>query len=230
MDELDLEPLEPGEIQVDEINQSKSWIKQAMILGFGALILLIIVGIGFYFLFFSPSDELIAQPVDFNITNDPAVAIFSVFNRGNREVTLAKMSPVYYGRGHSGGVASYIDAVIQNDTLPRVINPEEVRLIKMTFHVEKKDLDAHCRPLEDSSHMVVFQDGPPEGQLEGNLGLAWQVLDLDGKSYAGNARLFYYTLIPSPPGYQDTTMLIRSGLISLDPFELCTQEEPQESK
>jgi hypothetical protein len=73
MDEMDLEPLEPGEIQVDEINQSKSWIKQTIILGFGALILLIVVGICFYFIFFSSSDELIAQPVDFNITNDPAM-------------------------------------------------------------------------------------------------------------------------------------------------------------
>lgn len=224
MDELNLEPLEPEEIQVDEDNRSKLWLKQAIVLGIGALILLTIVGVCFYFLFFSSSDELIAQPVDFNITNDPGVAVFSVFNRGNRPITLEKMNPVYYGRDRSGSVAGYIDAVIQSDTLPRVINPEEVRLIKMTFRVEKRDLDAYCRPLTDSSHVVIFQDGPPQGQLEGNLGLAWQVLDVDGKTYTSNARLLYYTLVPSPPGYQDTTTLIRSGLISLDPFELLTEE------
>ncbi len=230
MDELNLEPLEPEEIQVDEVNQSKSWIKQAIILGFGTLILLVIVGIGFYSLFFSPSDELIAQPVDFNITNEPAVAVLSVFNKGNRQITLAKISPVYYERGHSASIAGYIDAVIENDTLPRVLNPEEVRLIRLTFRVEKKDLDAHCRPLTDSSHAVTFQEGPPQGQLEGNLGLSWEVLDADGKSYTNNARLFYYTLVPSPPGYQDTTTLIRSGLISLDPFELCTEGVAEASK
>jgi hypothetical protein len=230
MDDLNLEPLEPEEIQVDEVNQSKSWIKQAIVLGFAALLLLIILGIGFYFLFFSPSDELVAQPVDFNITNDPGVALISVFNRGNRPITLAKISPVYYGREQSSPVAGIIDAVIESDTLPRILNPEEVRLIRMTFHVEKKDLDACCRPLTDSSHAVIFQDGPPKGQLEGDLGLAWQVSDADGKSYSNNARLFYYTLVPSPPGLQDTTLLIRSGLISLDPFELCTQGEAAESK
>ncbi len=227
MDELNLEPiepLEPEEIQVDEVNQSKSWIKQAVILGFGAFILLVIVGIGFYFLFFSASDELVAQPVDFNITNDPAVAVFSIFNKGNRPITLAKFSPVYYGRENSSPVAGFIDAAIEGDTLPRIINPDEVRSIRMTFHVEKKDLDANCRPLTDSTHLVTFQDGPPSRQWEGNLGLSWQVLDADGKSYTNNARLLYYTLVPSLPGFQDTTALIRSGLISLDPFELVTQE------
>jgi hypothetical protein len=138
------------------------------------------------------------------------------------------MSPVYYKRKSNDSISRPINAVIEGKTLPLGIDPEDVNAIKIKFHINKRELAAHCEPIQDSSRIVVSQNGLANNQLEGYLGLSWRVLDSDSNSFSNHIRLVYLVLAPSVEGSEESLSLVKSELILTDPFELCTQLEEEE--
>jgi hypothetical protein len=229
MDELNMGPLEPLDLQEPKEGQTvttgiQRWNFRRLILPAG-IVLGILLAVGIYLLVAPASEKLIAQVFRFDIP-DPAMVVISISNKQNQQAIIVQLYPVFFGKEHSGLYSRSIEgATIEGTSLPLVLNPGEVRVLKIHFTVEKKDLDQYADRLKDSSHIVVFQDGPPPGQLEGHLGLGWRVVDADGKNYTNTARLAYYVLTPSPPGFADPTSLTRSWTLSDEPFELCTQED-----
>jgi hypothetical protein len=183
----------------------------------------ILIAVGIYLLVAPDSEKLVAQALKFDIPN-PGLAVISISNKQGQQSIIAEMYPVFFGKKYSSTYAKSINATIEGTKLPLILNPGEVRVLKIHFSIEKKDLDQYADQLMDSTHIVVFQNGPPPGQLEGFVGLGWRVVDADGQNYTNTARLAYYVLTPSPHGFADPTSLTRSGLISDDPFELCKQE------
>jgi hypothetical protein len=227
MDEFNLEPAQPEDVQIELSDQRTAQLQRALIPGLIMLLLLVIVGV--YLLFFSTTEKLTAQLIDFNIMRTPATAVISVINKMDDQAVINRIYPIYFGRENAGSYTKPINAAIEGVSLPLVLNPNEVRVLKLTFRVEKKDLDLYCDPLKDSTYAIISRGEPLQGQLEGNLGIGWEVHDPDGNAFTNNARLFYYILTPTPAGFKDPTSLTRSGILSTDPFELCTQEVLQES-
>jgi hypothetical protein len=229
-----LEPLEPLEIieipeqtekQV-ETSGTKQWNFRRWILPAG-IVLLILAAIGIYFLVAPEPDKIIAHVLRFDIAHSPDTSrvLMSISNRQEKQAIILEMYPVFFGKDDSEMISKSIEGLTTRGvSLPLVLNPGEVRTLKISFLIEKKDLDRYAGRLKDSSHVVVFQNGPLPGQLEGFLGLGWRVVDADGSKYTNTQRLAYYVLIPSPPGFTDTTTLARSWTLSEDPFELCTIE------
>jgi len=231
MDELNLEPLEPLELPEPKEKQvvasgTQRWNLRRLILPVG-IVLGILLAVGIYLLVAPASEKLVAQVFRFEIstTPNPAIVVISISNKQEQQAIIAELYPVFFAKKYSSLYAGSIESTIEGTSLPLVLNPGEVRVLKIHFSITKKDLDQYADQLRDSSHIVVFQNGPPAGQLEGFLGLGWKVVDADGKNYMNTARLAYYVLTPSPPGFADPTCLTRSWTLSDEPFELCTQEE-----
>lgn len=231
MDEINMEPaenlkpLEDIEVQKEQPAPPTPWAKKMPLPGYIAIAILLFVAI--YFIFFTSSEIIIAQPVSFDITSDPAVLIISVTNKEEGQASIIDISPGYYERKNANLVLKSFSTMIEGKTLPLSLNHGEVNVIKMTFHIDKTDLAAHCDSLQDSSHIVVSDKGLSKNQLEGYLGFSWRVLDSDGNSYINNIRLIYFVLAPSPEGSTDLMSIVKSELISAEPFELCTQLEEE---
>ncbi len=232
MDELNLEPLEPFEVQEPEVKQVAAPVKpprnfRRLILPAG-IVLGILLAVGIYFLVAPEPDKLIAQVFrfDISVTPDTAKVVMSISNKQDKQAIIVKLYPLFYGKENSEIVARSIEgSTIDSTTLPLVLNPGEVRILKIKFSIQKKDLDLYADKLKDSSHIVVFQKGPPPGQLEGTLGLGWSVVDADGGNFTNLARIASYILTPTPPGFADSTALTHYWIVSDDPFELCTNED-----
>jgi hypothetical protein len=222
-DEFNYEPLKPEDIQIEDSNRPKIWLRQALIPG--SIALIVIAAIGIYFLKIKVPEKLIAQPLEFNLIHDSATAVISITNQMDEQAVVGRMYPVYIGKGQSHSYAKSINVIMEGASLPLIILPNEMRIIQLKFQVDKKDLALYGDTLRDSSHVVMYHDVPLKGQLEGSLGIGWDVIDSEGKSYANNTRLVYYVLAPSPEGFKELKSFIRSGLLSEDPFELCVQEE-----
>jgi hypothetical protein len=231
MDELKLEPLEPLEIQEPNAKQGDAsgiepWNFRRLILPAG-IVLGILLAVGLYLLIAPASEKLMAEVFKFgiSITPDTATVVMSISNKQNKQAIIVKLYPLIYGKEHSGIYARSIEgSTIEGTTLPLVMDPGEVRLLKIKYSIEKKDLDQYAGILKDSSHIVVFQNGTPPGQLEGTLGLGWDVVDSDGENYTNIARVTSYILAPTPPGFGDSTALAHYWIISDEPFELCMNE------
>ena len=231
MDELKLEPLEPLDLQEPKngkvvVSGMQRWNFRRLILPIGLLlgILLVIVT---YLLVAPESGKLTAQVFRFDILHTPetAMAVVSISNKQDKQSIIVQVYPVIFGKEYSGLYARSIEgAIIEGTSFPLVLNPGEVRVLKINFPIQKKDLDLYADKLKDSSHIITFRDGPPPGQLQGFLGLGWRVVDADGKNYTNTARIASYILTPTPPEFADPTALTHSWIISDDPFELCTQE------
>lgn len=135
------------------------------------------------------------------------------------------MYPVFFGKEYSSLYARSIEkSTIEGVILPLIMNPGEVRMLKIHFSIEKSNLDNYADKLKDSSHIIIFKDGPPPGQLQGSLGLGWKVVDADGENYTNTGRIVSYILTPTPVGFADRTALTHYWIISDEPFELCTNE------
>ncbi|MCX6120698.1 MAG: hypothetical protein NTX44_03670 [Ignavibacteriales bacterium] len=232
MDDLNLEPLEPFEVQEPEAKQVAAPVKpprnfRRLIFPAG-IVLGIFLAFGIYLLVAPEPEKLIAQvfKFDISVTPDKAKVVMSISNKQDKQAIIAKLYPLFYGKENSGIVARSIEgSTIDSTTLPLVLNPGEVRILKIKFSIQKKDLDLYADKLKDSSHIVVFKNGPPPGQLEGTLGLGWSVVDTDGKEYTNFAQFASYILTPTPKGFADSTALTHYWIISDDPFELCTNED-----
>jgi hypothetical protein len=235
MDELKLESLEPLEKAEHKENQVatppapvvKRWNVRRWFLPAG-IVLLILFVFGIYLLIAPASDKLVAQVFRFEIRHKPDTArvVMSIANRQEKQAIIVQLYPVLFGNENFGLSSRSIEcATIESVSLPFVLNPDEVRTLKINFSIEKKELDKCADKLKDSSHIVIFQNGPLPRQLEGFLGLGWRVVDGDGNNYTNTARLAYYILTPTPLGFKDSTALSRSWILSDDPFELCTQED-----
>jgi hypothetical protein len=232
MDELKIEPLEPFEVQEPEKKQvdvpgKPPWNFRRFILPAG-IVLGILLAVGIYLLVAPDSEKLIAQvfKFDISVTPDTSTVVMSISNKQDKQAIIAKLYPLFYGKENSGIVARSIEgSTIEGTTLPLVLDPGEVRTLKIKFLVEKKDLDRYAGTLKDSSHIVVFQNGAPPGQLEGTLGLGWSVVDADGKNYSNQAQITSFILTPTPPRFADRTTLAHYWIIADDPFELCTNED-----
>jgi hypothetical protein len=229
MDESKLEPLEPLDIQEPKEGQAVSsgiqrWNLKRLILPAGIVLGILLIAV-IYLLISPVSEKLVAQIFRFDIPK-PSMIVISISNKQERQAIIAEMYPVFFGKENSGIYTKSIEgSTIEGISLPLVLNPEEVRVLKIHFKVTKKELDQYADQLKDSSHIVISKNGPLPGQLEGNLGLSWKVADADGKKYTNTARLAYYILTPNPPGFADSTSLTRSWVLSDEPFELCTQED-----
>jgi hypothetical protein len=231
MDELKLEPLEPFEVQEPKAKQADAsgiqpWNLKRLILPAG-IVLGIFLVVGIYLLFAPASEKIMAQVFNYgiSITPDVATIVMSISNKQDKQAVIVTLYPLIYGREHSGMYARSIEgSTIEGITLPLVLNPGEVRMLKIKYSIEKKYLDQNAGELKDSSHIVNFQNGPPPGQLEGTLGLGWRVVDADGKDYTNLARVTSYILTPTPSGFSDPTSLTHYWIISDEPFELCTNE------
>lgn len=232
MDELNLEPLKPLESSEPKENQvepsgTQRWNYKRLIIPAGILLSILLAAL--IYLIVAPAPEkIIAQVFRYDIvtTPDTARVVLSISNKEDKRSTIVQLYPVIFGREHAPVYSRSIErATIEEIKLPLALNPGEVRVLKINFFIKKKDLDECADKLKDSSHIVVFQNGPPPGQLEGFLGLGWLVVDGEGRNYTNTARLAYYVLTPTPPGFADPTALTRSWILSDEPFELCTQTE-----
>jgi hypothetical protein len=224
-----LEPLENLKVQTEQPALSrKPQMEKFLIPGSIALALILVVCI--YFIFLTSSEKLIAQPISLNVTSGPATIVISVTNKEGGQATITELSPGYYKNKSADLFSKSISAAIEGKTLPLVINPDEVLTIKMIFYVDKKDLSTYCNSLPDSSHIVISHNGPIKDQLEGYIGLSWKAIDSEGNSYKNHTRLIYYVLTPGSESSTETATLAKSGFISTDPFELCTQEEEEETE
>jgi hypothetical protein len=234
MDELKLEPLEPLENAEHKENQVvtppapivKRWNVRRWFLPAG-IVLFILFVFGIYLLIAPASDKLVAQVFRFEIRHKPDTArvVMSIANRQEKQAIIVQLYPVLFEKENIGLSSRSIEgATIESVSLPLVLNPNEVRTLIIIFSIEKKDLDQYAGGIKDSSHIVIFKNGTLSGQSEGFLGLGWKVVDADGNNYTNTARLAYYILTPTPPGFKDSTVLTRSWTLSDDPFELCTQE------
>jgi hypothetical protein len=234
MDELNLEPLEPPEPKEKQVVASgmQRWNSWRFILPAG-IVLGFLFALGVYQLVAPDAEKLVApapvklvaQVFSFGIipAPDTSIAVISISNKQERQTIIVQLYPVFFGKKSSPIYSRSIESTIEGISLPLVLNPGEVRVLKLHYSIGKKDLDEYADQLRDSSHMAVFQNGPPPGQLEGFLGLGWRVVDADGKNYTNVARLAYYVLIPSPKGFADPTSLYHSWILSDESFELCTQ-------
>lgn len=231
MDELKLEPLEPLEVSESKSKQGdasgiQTWNFRRLILPAG-IVLGILLIVGIYLLVAPASEKIMAQVFSYGISIPPktATVVMSITNKQDKQAIIVKLYPLIYGKEHSEIYARSIEgSTIEEITLPLVLNPSEVRVLKIKYSIEKKLLDQYACILKDSSHIQVFKDGPPPGQLEGTLGLGWSVVDADGKNYTNLARITSYILTPTPAGFTDPTALAHYWIISDEPFELCTNE------
>jgi hypothetical protein len=231
MDDLKLEPLESLETAEPSAQQSdtsniQSWNLRRLILP-TALMLGIIFAIGLYLLFAPESEKIMAQVFSYEISIAPKIStvVVSITNKQDKQAIIEKMYPIIYGNEYSDIHARSIEgSTIEGTALPLILNPGEIRILRIKYSVEKSYLDQFAGKLKDSSHIIVFKNGPPAGQLEGTLGLGWSVVDADGENYANFDRITSYILTPTPPGFADRTALTHYWIISGEPFELCTNE------
>ena len=226
LNELKLEPLEPLEPQESKVSQvgARRWNFRQFILTAG-VVLVIILAVWIFLPSASEPEKLAAQVFQFGVVpapNQTAMDV-SISNREDDQTIIVQLYPVYLGKEHSGIYARSIDGSrIEGTTLPIVLRPGEVRVLKILFTAEKTDLDEYADKLKDSSLITLFKDGPLPGQLHGYIGLGWRVMDAEGENYMNVKRLAYYVLKPAPPGSLDPTYLDYSSILSEEPFELCT--------
>ena len=70
------------------------------------------------------------------------------------------MYPVFFGKEYSSLYARSIEkSTIEGVILPLIMNPGEVRMLKIHFSIEKSNLDNYADKLKDSSHIIIFKDG-----------------------------------------------------------------------
>ena len=248
MDDLNLEPLEsleaPEPEKVPEKESEKGaekvpekvpvvapgtqpWNFKRLILPAG-IVIAILLAVGIYLLVAPETEKLIAEVLRFDVLLKPdtATVVMSISNKQEKQASITKLYPLFFGKENSGiSTRSIEGSTIEGAVLPLVLYPGEVRALKIKFSIVKKDLDLYADKLKDSSHIIVFKNGPPPGQLEGTLGLGWSVTDADGKDYTSLARIAFFILTPTPPGFADSTALTHYWTITDDPFELCTNED-----
>lgn len=232
MDELNLEPLEPlesakpGDKRIMP-SRPRRWNSPRLMIPAG-IVLVILVAIGIYLMVDPAPDppKLIAQVFEYLIVHTPDTArvVMSISNKQDKQAVIVKIYPVYFGKDRSQFYSRSIEErTMEGADLPLVMNPGEVRVLKINFLIRKKDLDEYAGRIKDSAHVRVYADPPAPGQVEGYLGLGWQVVDADGKNFTNDQHIAYYVLKPAPPGFGETTLLDHSWFVSQEPFELCTQ-------
>jgi hypothetical protein len=230
--EENLEPLEDVDVQKEQpaspIPPQITRVKKLIIPGSIAISVLLIVIM--YFIFFASSGKIIAQATSLNAAGDPAVLVISITNKEEEQVGIRDLSLVFYKRGSPGSLSKSINTMIQGKTLPFTIDPEDVNVIKMNFHIDIGELAAHCDSIQDSSRIVVSPNGLSKNQLEGYLGLSWKVTDSDDNSFNNHTRLIYFVIAPSTEGSAESLAIVKSELIMTEPFELCTQLEEEETQ
>jgi hypothetical protein len=158
----------------------------------------ILLAVGIYLLVAPAPEKLVAQVFRFEIstTPNPAIVVISISNKQEQQAIIAALYPVFFGKKYSSLYARSIESTIEGTSLPLVLNPGEVRVLKIHFSITKKDLDQYDDQLWDSSHIVVFRNGPPAGQLEGFLGLGWKVAVADGKNYTNISHIMFSRHLP----------------------------------
>jgi hypothetical protein len=168
-----------------------------------------------------------AQVFQFDIlpAPDTGKAVMSITNRQDKQVIITKLYPVLFGKEHAAIYSRSIEgSTIQGVILPLVMNPGEVRVIKIVFSIRKEELIEYADKIKDSSYIAVYAGGPLPGQCQGTLGLGWHVVDADGEKYTNTSRTVFYNLAPTPPGFPDPIVLDHWWMVSEEPFELCTNE------
>lgn len=232
MDELKLEPLEPFEVPEPMANQGgasgkQPWNFRRLILP-AALVLGILLIIGIYLLVSPASEKIMAQVFQFDIlpAPDTGKAVLSITNRQDKQVIITKLYPVLFGKEHAAMYSRSIEgSTIKGVTLPLVINPGEVRVIKIVFSIRKEELIEYADNIKDSNHIAAYAGGPLRGQRQGTIGLGLHVVDADGENYTNTLRTVYYNLAPTPPGFPDPIALDHRWMVSEEPFEFCTNED-----
>jgi hypothetical protein len=97
-------------------------------------------------------------------------------------------------------------------------------MVKIFFSIDREILFATAGAIKDSSHITSWENGPPQDQRQGTLGLGWQVVDADGENFRQMMKIIHYNISPTPPDFPDPETMDHWWIISEKPFEMCEQE------